>query len=117
MGRNKHSARIGDIQQKERNKKREHDRELRNIRENKGGIVLHDRTGPIGQRMKLAPPVMTGIQIAPGVEVKTTGLGLLKIKKAGVTYKPSNNMNHYEEAGNPYSYTCRYTRLYIVIHE
>jgi hypothetical protein len=116
MGRNKHSACIGDIQQEENGKKRYHDRELRNIRKNKGGIVLHDRAGPPGQRIDFTPPVMTRIQITSGVKVKTTDLGLLKVKKTGVTDKPSNEVNHDEEAGNPYSHTCNHTRLSIVIH-
>lgn len=111
MGRNKHSACIGDIQQEENGKKRYHDRELRNIRKNKGGIVLHDRAGPPGQRMDFAPPVMTRIQITSGVKVKTTGLGFLKIKKTGVTHKPSNEVNHNEKARYRYSSACSFGRL------
>lgn len=65
MGRNKYSACIGDIQQEENGKQRDQNRELRNIRKNKGWIVLHDRAGPTGQRMDFTPSMMTGIQIAP----------------------------------------------------
>ena len=111
MGRNRHSARIENIEQKKNDKKRDHDRELRNIRENKGSFVLHDRAGPTGQRMDVAPPVMTRVQIVSGMEMKTTGLGLLKIKKTGVTYKSCDEVNHNEKAGEPNSYDCGLTRL------
>jgi hypothetical protein len=65
MGRNRRSACIGNIEQKKNDKKRDHDRELRNLWENKGSVVLHDRAGPTVQRMDFVSPVMTGVQIVP----------------------------------------------------
>lgn len=50
------------------------------------------------------------------MEVKTTGLGLLKIKKTGVTHKPRDEVNHDEKAGASYSYACNQTRMNIVAH-
>ena len=94
MSRNRYSAGIGDIQQEEKDKKRYHGRESRNIWENKGGVVLHDRAGPTDQWMGFVSPVMTRVQVVPGVEMKTTGLGLLKIKKTGVAHKPRGDVNH-----------------------
>ena len=111
VSRNRYSAGIGDIQQEEKDKKRYHGRESRNIRENKGGVVLHDRAGPTDQWMDFVSPVMTGVQVVPGVEMKTTGLGLLKIKKTGVAHKPRSDVNHDQKTGYHYSYACSYTRL------
>ncbi len=111
MSRNRYSAGIGDIQQEEKDKKRHHDWESRNIRKKKDGVVLHNRAGPTDQWMDFVPPVMTGVQVVPGVEVKTTGLGLLKIKKTGVAHKPRDDVNHDQKAGYHYSNACSHTWL------
>ncbi|OQW30185.1 MAG: hypothetical protein A4C66_13760 [Nitrospira sp. HN-bin3] len=65
MGRNRRSACIGNIEQKKNDKKRDHDRELGNLWENKGSVVLHDRAGPTVQWMDFVSPMMTGVQIVP----------------------------------------------------
>ncbi len=100
-----------DQQRDKGNKQRYHHRETRNLRQNICRVILSHHAGPTGQRMDFAPPVMTGVQVVPGVEMKTTGLGLLKIKKTGVAHKPRDDVNHDQKTGYHYSYACSHTRL------
>jgi hypothetical protein len=116
MSRHQWGVCMRDQRRNKGNEQRHHNRQTRNLWKNIGPVILSHHTGPTGQRIDFTPPVMTRIEITARVEVKTTGLGLLKVKKTGVTYKPSNEVNHNEKAGNPYSYTCSHTRLWTGTH-
>ncbi len=94
MGNNLKEGPIGQQEQDQRHKFRNHDRKSWDIRKNEGGFVLRDRASPGYQRTCFCLPMMTGVMIAPGMEMKTSGGRLLEINEAGVADEPGNYPDH-----------------------
>lgn len=102
MGNNLKEGPIGQQEQDQQHKFRDHDRKSWDIRKNEGGFVLRDRAGPGHQRACFCLPVMTGLMIAPGMEMKTSRGRLLKIDETGVADKSGDHPDHDQEAGHDY---------------
>lgn len=94
VGRNLKQGAIGQEQQHQRHKFRDHEREAWNVREDERRFVLRHRAGPGREGTCLGLAVMTGIMIPPCVEMKTSGGRFLEIKEARVADKPRDHTYH-----------------------
>lgn len=112
MGRNQRAVSIRDQQEDKGNKQRHDHRQARNFRQDEGGFILRHGAGPIDQRAGFDPAVVTRIQITSSVEVKTASVGLLNIKKTGMTDKPRDDADSDQEAGNNHPYAYSHVRLW-----
>lgn len=100
MGRDRKERSIRNQQEDQRNKDRYHDRQARNVGQDKRGLVLHDGAGPLNQGTRFRLPVVTGLPVAAAVEVKAAALGLLKIEVAGIANEPTHQTDTDEQAGH-----------------
>lgn len=73
MSRNQLGISIGDRQQYERHKERTDDGKAGNHGKNKGHVVLRYRAGPVREGTGRDPAMVAGVQISPGMEMKTAG--------------------------------------------
>lgn len=94
MGRNLKQGAIGQEQQHQRNKFRDHEREAWNLWEDEGRFVLCHRTGPGRQGTCLGLAMVTGITVSPCVEMKTSGGRFLEINETRVADKPRDQSDH-----------------------
>ncbi len=88
MGDNLKEGPIGQQEQDQRHKFRNHDRKSWDIRQDECRFILRDGAGPGYQRACFGLPMMTGFMIAPGMEMKTSGSRLFKVDETGMTEKP-----------------------------
>ena len=73
-GRDEEAAAKGNNQRNRYRQERHHQKELWHVRQNNGGIVNRDRTGPFDEWMRRGPSVVAGIEIAPAVEMERSGV-------------------------------------------
>ena len=94
MGDNLKEGPIGQQEQEQRHKFRNHEREAWNLWEDEGRFVLCHRTGPGHQRACFGLPMMTGLMIAPGMEMKNSRGRFLEINETRVADKPRDQSDH-----------------------
>ena len=94
MGNNLKQGAIGQEQQHQRHKFRDHEREAWNVRKDERRFVLRHRAGPGRQGTRLRLAMVTGITVSPCMEMETPGGRLFEINKARMADKPRDHTYH-----------------------
>jgi hypothetical protein len=94
VGNNLKEGPIGQQEQDQRHKFRDHERKAWNIRKDERRFVLRHRAGPGRQGTCLGLPMVTGVTVSPGMEMETSGGRLLEINEARVADKPRDQSDH-----------------------
>lgn len=110
MGRNLKQGAIRQEQQQQRHKLRDHNRETWYVWKDERRFVLRHRAGPGRQGTCLCLPMVTGLMVAPGMKVKTSGGRLFKINETGMTENSCNQADGDQEASYDYCRSRRQTR-------
>ncbi len=100
----------GEHNEGEGNKEGDQQRKSRDIREDECSVILRDCASPRDKRTCLCLPMVTGLMVAPGMEVKTSGGRLFKIDEAGMTKNSRNQADSNQEAGHDDCRARRQTR-------
>ena len=94
MGNNLKQGAIGQEQQHQRHKFRDHEREAWNVWKDERRFILRHGAGPGRQGTCLGLTVVTGVTVSPCMEMETPGGRLFEINEAGVANKPRDHPDH-----------------------
>lgn len=98
-GRKEEATAKGNHQQNRYGQERHHQKELWHVRQDNGGIVNRDRTSPFDQWMRRGPSVVAGIEIAPAVEMKGSGVRAFDLVETGRTDKSGDQPDRNQQQG------------------
>ena len=94
VGRNLKQGAIGQEQQHQRHKFRDHEREAWNVWKDERRFILRHGAGPGRQGTCLGLTVVTGVTVSPCMEMETPGGRLFEINKARMADKPRDHTYH-----------------------
>ena len=94
MGNNLKQGAIGQEQQHQRHKFRDHEREAWNVRKDERRFVLRHRAGPGRQGTCLGLTVVTGVTVSPCMEMEAPRGRFLEINETRVADKPRDHTYH-----------------------
>lgn len=94
MGNNLKEGPIGQQEEDQRHKFRDHEREAWNLGQDERRFILSHRTGPGREGTCLGLAMVTGITVSPCMEMETSGGRFLEINETRVADKPRDQSDH-----------------------